>query len=142
MRQPLLACSVVVNRTAVIVDNIDRAEQFTKSLDAKTFGKNDQIIFAVKYALVIISEATAKLGDTAADLRPDIPWGEILAAQQRLSLYDAAYLELSRRCELPLATFNGGLRRAATAIGVTLLYPRPAPGHGAQVFPPHPTAKP
>jgi predicted nucleic acid-binding protein len=43
-----------------------------------------------------------------------------LAAEQRLSLYDAAYLELSRRCELPLATFDANLRRAATAIGVAL----------------------
>lgn len=44
-----------------------------------------------------------------------------LAADQRLSLYDAAYLELSRRCELPLATFDADLRRAATTIGVALL---------------------
>jgi predicted nucleic acid-binding protein len=44
-----------------------------------------------------------------------------LAAEQRLSLYDAAYLELSRRCELPLATFDANLRRAGAAIGVVLL---------------------
>lgn len=44
-----------------------------------------------------------------------------LAADQRLSLYDAAYLELSRRCELPLASFDADLRRAATTIGVALL---------------------
>jgi uncharacterized protein with HEPN domain len=34
--------------------------------------------------LVIISEATAKLGDTAADLRPDIPWREIRGLGNRL----------------------------------------------------------
>ena len=44
-----------------------------------------------------------------------------LAADQRLSLYDAAYLELSRRSELPLATFDVNLCRAATAVGVVLL---------------------
>lgn len=44
-----------------------------------------------------------------------------LAAGQRLSLYDAAYLELSRRCEVPLATFDANLRRAASAIGVVLV---------------------
>jgi predicted nucleic acid-binding protein len=44
-----------------------------------------------------------------------------LAGEQRLSLYDAAYLELSRRRELPLATFDANLRRAASAIGVVLL---------------------
>jgi predicted nucleic acid-binding protein len=45
-----------------------------------------------------------------------------LAVDQHLSLYDAAYLELSRRCELPLATFDANLRRAATAIDVVLLW--------------------
>jgi len=44
-----------------------------------------------------------------------------LALEQRLSLYDAAYLELSRRSNVPLATFDASLRRAASAIGVVLL---------------------
>jgi uncharacterized protein with HEPN domain len=73
-----------VQRFADIIDNIDRIEQFTQGLNAKTFAANDQVIFAVKYALVIISEATAKLGDTAPDLRPDIPWREIRGLGNRL----------------------------------------------------------
>ena len=44
-----------------------------------------------------------------------------LASEQRLSLYDAAYLELSRRSNVPLATFDANLRRAAAAIGIVLL---------------------
>lgn len=44
-----------------------------------------------------------------------------LAEQHRLTLYDAAYLELSIRRSLPLATFDAALRRAAVAIGVALL---------------------
>jgi predicted nucleic acid-binding protein len=44
-----------------------------------------------------------------------------LASEQRLSLYDAAYLELSRRSDVPLATLDAKLRRAAAAIGVVLL---------------------
>ncbi len=67
-----------------IIDNIDRIEQFTKSLNAKTFAANDQVVFAVKYALVIISEATVKLGDTAPGFRPDIPWREIRGLGNRL----------------------------------------------------------
>ena len=59
-------------------------EQFTKGFDAKTFADNDQVIFAVKYALMIISEATTKLGDTAADFRPVIPWREIRGLGNRL----------------------------------------------------------
>jgi predicted nucleic acid-binding protein len=44
-----------------------------------------------------------------------------LADQFRLTVYDAAYLELARRRMLPLATLDQELRTAATAIGVTVL---------------------
>jgi predicted nucleic acid-binding protein len=50
-------------------------------------------------------------------------WGATarLAARHRLSLYDAAYLELAKRRGLPLATLDLELRAAATAEHVTLL---------------------
>jgi predicted nucleic acid-binding protein len=41
-----------------------------------------------------------------------------LAERHLLTLYDAAYLELSLRRRLPLATFDAALRRAADAAGV------------------------
>ena len=44
-----------------------------------------------------------------------------LARTHRLSVYDAAYLELARREGLPLATLDAGLRRAAAGEGVALL---------------------
>lgn len=44
-----------------------------------------------------------------------------LATQYRLTVYDAAYLELSHRLELPLATFDGDLRRAARTLSVALV---------------------
>lgn len=44
-----------------------------------------------------------------------------LAAKHSLSAYDAAYLELSRRKSLPLATRDEALRAAAKKIGVKLL---------------------
>ena len=44
-----------------------------------------------------------------------------IASQYRLTLYDAAYLELSMRLSLPLATFDAALRRAAAAAGVKSL---------------------
>lgn len=44
-----------------------------------------------------------------------------LAAKHRLSVYDAAYLELAQRRGLPLATLDQELRAAGDAIGVTLL---------------------
>ena len=50
-------------------------------------------------------------------------WGATakLAARHRLTLYDAAYLELARRRCLPLATLDNELRVAATAEDVPLL---------------------
>jgi predicted nucleic acid-binding protein len=44
-----------------------------------------------------------------------------LAHRRRLTLYDAAYLELAQRRGLPLATLDGDLRTAAFAEGVHLL---------------------
>jgi predicted nucleic acid-binding protein len=50
-------------------------------------------------------------------------WGEMtrLADRYELSIYDAAYLELALRRNLPLATLDANLRRAAAAEGVHLL---------------------
>jgi len=45
----------------------------------------------------------------------------LLARQQNLSAYDAAYLELAMREGLPLATRDAQLRKAARAVGVPLV---------------------
>jgi len=44
----------------------------------------------------------------------------LLARQLRLSCYDAAYLELTMREKLPLATRDGGLKQAAAAVNVPI----------------------
>ena len=44
-----------------------------------------------------------------------------LARQHRLTVYDAAYLELAQRDGLTLATLDTALRQAAKAVGVPLL---------------------
>ena len=49
-----------------------------------------------------------------------------LATTHRLSLYDAAYLELAQRRHLPLASLDRALRHAAKAAGIALL------GHTSQ----------
>jgi predicted nucleic acid-binding protein len=50
-------------------------------------------------------------------------WGETLslADRFRLTVYDAAYLELAVRRRLPLATLDEELRGAALALGLRLL---------------------
>ena len=44
-----------------------------------------------------------------------------LARQHRLTVYDAAYLELAQREGVPLATLDTALRQAAKVVGVSLL---------------------
>jgi predicted nucleic acid-binding protein len=44
-----------------------------------------------------------------------------LARVHRLSVYEAAYLELAQREGLPLATLDGDLRRAAAGEAVTIV---------------------
>ena len=50
-------------------------------------------------------------------------WGEILllAREEGLSVYDAAYLNLALRSGLPLATLDQALRKAARNCGVEVL---------------------
>jgi len=50
-------------------------------------------------------------------------WGATLhlAGRHKLTLYDAAYLELAKRRSLPLATLDRELREAGHAEGVTLI---------------------
>lgn len=84
-----------VQRFADIIENIDRIEQFTKGLSAATVAANDQVTFAVKYALMIISEATTKLGDTAPGLQSGLPWREIRSLGNRLR-HDYDTVDLAR----------------------------------------------
>ena len=49
-----------------------------------------------------------------------------LARTHRLSVYDAAYLELAQRESLPLATLDANRQKAAAAEGVASLSGRPA----------------
>ncbi len=44
-----------------------------------------------------------------------------LADEHRLTVYDAAYLELARRRGLPLATLDQALRDAGAAVGVVVV---------------------
>jgi|SRR5580704_978183 predicted nucleic acid-binding protein len=44
-----------------------------------------------------------------------------LAEKYRLSVYDAAYIELAMRSRLPLATLDGDLRAAAVSAGIAVL---------------------
>ena len=70
------------------------------------------------------SLADLALLDITTDQYTDFhAWSETLSLTDRFQLtsYDAAYLELAARRSLPLATLDGELRTAATALGLRLL---------------------
>ena len=64
-------------------------------------------------ALPIVVDA-----ETFTNLLPRIV---LMARQHRLSVFDAAYLELAMRLAVPLATLDAALLRAAAAEQVTIL---------------------
>ena len=55
------------------------------------------------------------------DQQPDANAVLRLARDHRLSVYDAAYLELAQRQGLGLATLDTALQRAAVSEGITLV---------------------
>jgi predicted nucleic acid-binding protein len=65
----------------------------------------------------------ALLDITTDQQTASLAWSETLnlADQHRLTLYDAAYLELARRRGLPLATLDPELRAAAVSANVALV---------------------
>lgn len=73
-----------VQRFSDIIENIDAIERFTAGMDLHGFAVADQTIRAVKYSLLVISEAATKLGDLAGDLCPSIPWRDIRGLGNRL----------------------------------------------------------
>lgn len=68
--------------------------------------------------------ADLALWDVTVDQHTDArAWNNTLglADKFRLTLYDAAYLELAQRRDLPLATLDAALRTAAKTAGVQVL---------------------
>jgi len=79
-----LPSSDPAQRFTDIIENIDAIERFTVDMDLHGFTVADQTIRAVKYSLLVISEAAVKLGDLAADLCPNVPWRDIRGLGNRL----------------------------------------------------------
>jgi uncharacterized protein with HEPN domain len=69
----------LLRRLGDILDNIGRIERVTSGLDFRAFTENEQAIFAVLHALLIISEAARRLGNQAEKAAADQPWQAIRA---------------------------------------------------------------
>ena len=64
-------------RFADIIDNIERIEHFTAGMDLAAFVAQEAVVYAVQYALLIVSEAARRLGSHAERLAPGQPWADI-----------------------------------------------------------------
>ena len=106
-----------------VIDELEASEALTPSL----------FFFEVRNALVINEKRGRITRDgstnflrrlTRLPIRiAPLPEGDVLmelARKQKLTVYDAAYLELATRERLPLATLDRALEKAAIAEGVAL----------------------
>ena len=66
-----------IQRLEDILENIARIEDFTAGMDLAAFRQNAQAVYAVKHALLIISEAATKLVGVGEELCPEIPWPKV-----------------------------------------------------------------
>lgn len=88
--------------------------EFTNAIPAE---RRRRITAAKRRAIL---EHAEQLPDRHRPSPPALAHLAALAADQGLTGYDAAYLELSVRLRLPLATQDGDLRKAAKTVGVAL----------------------
>jgi predicted nucleic acid-binding protein len=87
------------------------------------------LIMAVRRSRIDLERVARFARDLAAlPIRIEPPyapaaWDSVIqvATSYQLTVYDAAYLELAERTRLPLATFDGGLPKAAQAASVALV---------------------
>ena len=93
------------------------------------FALANALLSAERRKRITVAQATGFLtrigGLPVAIDPPQIPraFDQILAVarQQNLTVYDAAYLELAMRRDLPLATLDNALRQAAVVAGMKLI---------------------
>ena len=67
-----------------ILADISRVEYFTRGMNQQAFEKDDRTAYAVKYALLRISEAAYRLGEKGSELCPSITWRDVRGLGNRL----------------------------------------------------------
>ncbi len=67
-----------------MLENAQRAIQFTKGMDYKTFAKDDKTVYVVIRAVEIIGEAAAKIPEEVRSKYPHIPWREVKGMRNKL----------------------------------------------------------
>lgn len=67
-----------------ILDAMDKTEQFTAGMDAKSFQLDDKTIYAVIRSLEIVGEATKKVPSSVREKFPAIPWKSLAGMRNKL----------------------------------------------------------
>jgi len=111
---------------ADIIENAERIERYLMGIDRDAFARNGLMRDAVERCMERVCEAAHRLGERAAELMPNQPWGDIRGmgnrlrhAYDRISLdviWNAAYNDLpglaadARRVLAQLQAGKEGLR--------------------------------
>lgn len=106
-----------VDSEGAVVPNLWRLEVANALLLAERRGRLKRSDMEQRLELLAALPITID-GDTASDAWTDTL---LLARAERLTLYDAAYLELAIRRDVELATLDRELRRAARKMGVAVV---------------------
>lgn len=67
-----------------ILDNIEKAEQFTANMTLAQFIQDEKSAYATIRSLEIIGEAVKQIPDTVRQQYPDVPWREIGRMRDKL----------------------------------------------------------
>jgi len=115
------------NETRQIFQNVEASGAWVPSLWRLEIANSLQI--GIRRGRIDAARRDSILADLSAldiSVDPDtdkVAWTSTLhlADQFRLTLYDAAYLELARRRALPLATLDKALRDSAVALQIAVV---------------------
>jgi len=67
-----------------MLENAQRAIQFTKGMSYEAFAKDDKTVYAVIRAVEIIGEAAANIPEEVRSKYPNVPWREVKGMRNKL----------------------------------------------------------
>jgi uncharacterized protein with HEPN domain len=67
-----------------ILDATQKARRFVAGLDYETFVADDEKVYAVMHALLIIGEAAKRVPRQAQARHPEIPWRDVAGMRDKL----------------------------------------------------------
>jgi uncharacterized protein with HEPN domain len=85
----------VADSLADIIENAERIESYLAGMDRNAFASSGLVRDAIERCVERVCEAAHRLGQRAAELMPDQPWGDIRGMGNRLRhAYDRISLDV------------------------------------------------